>query len=665
MFADHIKADVVDRIKFAHIRVDVGVQGEVDDRQRAAARTDRIHRDLGPDDEVMHTAAGHDELDLSQDARQIVIADGVKVVRPRETLGPARGGVTADRRASATAQCLGADPRVRPRPDDQGASAGEVAVPLCSEIEAHAHQGSAGRTQAGHRRHLLGRPRGLLEQALECRAGGAVLAGEVEGPPYLPGDLRLADHHGFKARGDGEQMLRDGLADCDAHHVDDVIDRLVRRLGNQGGHMIDGVMEAHGVDVVLDPVAGREHDDPANDLAGHDPRHQLLGALGERVEILEGDLVMARTDEGHHHAREDTRGRWYRPDVPLPPQHPLNRPTADAALVRAARGERPDRLPVWFMRQAGRSLPEYRAVREGVGMLESCLTPELAAEITLQPVRRHGVDGAVFFSDIVVPLKAAGVDVDIAPGVGPVMGSPVRTADEARRLPTLTADQLEPVSQAVAIVAAELRSTPVIGFAGAPFTLAAYMIEGRPSRDYLLTKSMMYSDPAAWDAVLGWAADASATFLRTQVLAGASVVQLFDSWAGALSREDYVRYVAPYSQRVLESIADLGVPRIHFGVATGELLTAMRDIGADVMGVDHRLPLDVANERLGGRTPLQGNIDPAMLFTPWEVLAQHVDLVVERGRSAPAHILNLGHGVPPSTDPEVLTRIVAHAHGGE
>jgi len=298
-------------------------------------------------------------------------------------------------------------------------------------------------------------------------------------------------------------------------------------------------------------------------------------------------------------------------------------------------------------------------------MLDSCLRPQLAAEITLQPVRRHGVDAAVFFSDIVVPFKAAGVEVEIVPDVGPVMGTPVRTAAQARALPRLEPDQLAPIVEAIGIVTDELGATPLIGFAGAPFTLAAYLIEGRPSRDYLNTKALMYSDPDTWDAILSWAADVSATFLRTQILSGASVVQLFDSWAGALSLADYIAYVQPYSARVLNAVADLDVPRIHFGVATGELLVAMREAGADVMGVDHRIPLDVANARLGGTTPLQGNIDPAMLFTPWPVLRAHIDDCITRGKSAPAHILNLGHGVPPSTDPEVLTRLVAYVHGDQ
>lgn len=335
---------------------------------------------------------------------------------------------------------------------------------------------------------------------------------------------------------------------------------------------------------------------------------------------------------------------------------------ATAPLVRALRGDRPDVLPVWFMRQAGRSLPEYRASRAGVAMLDACLDPDLAAEITLQPVRRHGVDAAVFFSDIVVPLKLAGVDVDIVPGRGPVMGAPVRTADDVARLPHLDPAALAPVAEGVARTVAQLGPTPLLGFAGAPFTLAAYLVEGGPSKDHLAARTLMHADPAAWDALMAWTADVSGAFLRAQVLAGASAVQLFDSWAGVLSLADYTSRVAPASARALAHVADLDVPTIHFGTGTGHLLAAMRDVGVDAVGVDHRTPLDEAAAALGGRTPLQGNIDPAMLAAPWPVLEAHVRDVARRGRSAPAHVLNLGHGVPPETDPDVLTRIVALAH---
>ncbi|MBD8058118.1 uroporphyrinogen decarboxylase [Cellulomonas sp. JH27-2] len=345
--------------------------------------------------------------------------------------------------------------------------------------------------------------------------------------------------------------------------------------------------------------------------------------------------------------------------------HPLvDGRTTHSALVRAYSGERPEQLPVWFMRQAGRSLPEYKAARAGTAMLDACLQPELASEITLQPVRRHGVDAAIFFSDIVVPLKLAGVDVEIKPGVGPVMGAPVRTADDVARLRehTLTAADLEPVSQGVALTVAELGSTPLIGFAGAPFTLAAYLVEGGPSRDHLAARTLMHADPDTWRALTEWTADLTGAFLRAQVLAGASAAQLFDSWAGSLSLADYQAHVAAGSARALSHVADLGVRKVHFGTGTGELLAAMREVGADVVGVDYRIPLDEASRRIGGSTPVQGNIDPALLSAPWSVLEAHVRDVVERGRSAPGHVVNLGHGVPPTTDPEVLTRLVGLIH---
>nr|WP_110853229.1 uroporphyrinogen decarboxylase [Georgenia satyanarayanai] len=335
---------------------------------------------------------------------------------------------------------------------------------------------------------------------------------------------------------------------------------------------------------------------------------------------------------------------------------------AGAPLLAAYSGRRPERLPVWFMRQAGRSLPEYHEVRRGVGMLEACLRPELATEITLQPVRRHGVDAAIFFSDIVVPLRLAGVDVEIVSGVGPVIADPVRTVSDAERLAAHAAGDHAAVQEAVRLTVAELGETPLIGFGGAPFTLAAYLVEGRPSRDHLAARGLMHSDPATWDRVMTWAADLTGAFLRAQVEAGARAVQLFDSWAGGLSLADYTAYAAPYSARALSHVKDLGVPIVHFGTGTSELLGAMKDAGADVVGVDYRLPLDEASRRLGGTTPLQGNIDPALLTAPWEVLEAHVRDVVARGRQAPAHVLNLGHGVPPTTDPGVLTRIVELAH---
>ncbi|MFT4212560.1 MAG: uroporphyrinogen decarboxylase [Microbacterium sp.] len=339
-------------------------------------------------------------------------------------------------------------------------------------------------------------------------------------------------------------------------------------------------------------------------------------------------------------------------------------------LLRALAGDRPDRPPVWFMRQAGRSLPEYRDLRVGTRMLDACLTPELAAEITLQPVRRHRVDAGIFFSDIVVPLRLAGVEVEIVPGRGPVFAQPVRTASDVARLtaidPAEVAAAAEPVREAVRLVVAELGDTPLIGFAGAPFTLAAYLVEGGPSKEHLRARALMHADPGSWHALAGWLARVSAAFLAAQTEAGAVAVQLFDSWAGSLSVADYRAHVAPHSRAVLAAVS---VPRIHFGVGTGHLLADMRLDGrpgapvADAVGVDWRTPLDEAAAVLGPDVTVQGNIDPALLQAPWPVLERHVRDVIARGRAARAHILNLGHGVPPETDPAVLTRIVELAHG--
>ena len=354
----------------------------------------------------------------------------------------------------------------------------------------------------------------------------------------------------------------------------------------------------------------------------------------------------------------------------LPSTHPLVAGRAAASpLVRALRGDRPEHTPVWFMRQAGRSLPEYRELRQGTTMLEACLDPALVAEITAQPVRRHGVDAGILFSDIVVPLLLAGVDVTIEPGVGPVFAKPVTTATDVAELPRLgvTGDRgdfdraLDVVRSAVAASLELLGDVPLIGFAGAPFTLAAYMVDGRPSRDHLAARRLMIADPEVWHALMAWAADAAGLFLRAQVLAGASAVQLFDSWAGSLPRERYAAHCAPASARAFEHVADLDVPRIHFGTHTGHLLEAMHGVGATAMGIDVTGPRDEAAARLPG-VPLQGNIDPAVLGAPWEAIEAHVRDVVRRGRAAPAHVVNLGHGVPPDADPTVLTRIVELVH---
>lgn len=314
------------------------------------------------------------------------------------------------------------------------------------------------------------------------------------------------------------------------------------------------------------------------------------------------------------------------------------------------------------MRQAGRSLPEYRELRVGTDMLDACLNPELASEITLQPVRRHGVDAGIFFSDIVIPVRLSGVDVRIVAGRGPVLESPVRTAADVASLPPLDPAALAPIRDAVALTVAELGTTPLIGFAGAPYTLASYLVEGGPSKEQLKTRALMHSDPETWAALLTWCAEITGAFLAAQIEAGASAGQLFDSWAGSLSLADYTNHVAQFSTRALDAVRHLDAPLVHFGVGTGELLAAMRDVGVDTVGVDWRLPLDEAVRRLGPDVSVQGNIDPALLRAPWPVLEAHIVDVLERGRAARAHVVNLGHGVPPDTDPTVLTRIVEFVH---
>ncbi|MFV2175812.1 uroporphyrinogen decarboxylase [Actinomadura sp. LOL_016] len=330
--------------------------------------------------------------------------------------------------------------------------------------------------------------------------------------------------------------------------------------------------------------------------------------------------------------------------------------------MRACRRRPVPHTPVWFMRQAGRSLPEYLRVREGVPMLESCTRPEMIVEITMQPVRRYAVDAAIFFSDIMVPLKAIGVDLDIKPGVGPVIADPIRGAADLDVLRTLEPDDVPYVTEAVAGLVGELGDTPLIGFAGGPFTLASYLIEGGPSKNHERTKAMMYGEPELWAALMDRLADLTIEFLRLQVGAGASAVQLFDSWVGAVAAQDYRASVLPHTRRIFEAVEPLGVPRIHFGVGTGELLGPMGEAGADVVGVDWRVPLDEAVSRVEPGKALQGNLDPALLFAPWETVEQRARDVLARGRTAEGHIFNLGHGVLPSTDPDVLARLADLVH---
>jgi uroporphyrinogen decarboxylase len=341
---------------------------------------------------------------------------------------------------------------------------------------------------------------------------------------------------------------------------------------------------------------------------------------------------------------------------------PAGSAVTSSTFLRACRREPVERTPVWFMRQAGRSLPEYRRIREGVPMLEACRRPELVCEITMQPVRRHGVDAAILFSDIVVPLAAVGVDLDIVPGTGPVVANPVGSMADVTGIRPLSPPDVDYVARAVRLLTAELGGTPLIGFAGAPFTLASYLVEGGPSRTHARTKALMYGAPEVWHALCERLAGITLEFLRVQVGAGASAVQLFDSWAGALGEDDYRTFVLPHSSRVLGGLADAGVPRIHFGVGTGHLLPAMAEAGADVVGVDWRTPLDSATAMLGPDRAVQGNLDPCLLFAPPPVLERRVRQVLAAGAAAPGHVFNLGHGVLPETDPDALTRVVETVH---
>jgi len=357
--------------------------------------------------------------------------------------------------------------------------------------------------------------------------------------------------------------------------------------------------------------------------------------------------------------------------------------TGASRLLRALRGERPDVTPVWFMRQAGRSLPEYRALRSQGTMLDACLDPALASEITLQPVRRHGVDAAIFFSDIVVPLALLGIDVQIAAGKGPVFARPLRTAADIAATvaidPAGVTERGEQIADAVTRTTAMLAEEsaqrgeplPLIGFAGAPFTLAAYLVEGGPSRDHLAARRLIHEDPAAWRDLTMWLAEVTGRFLALQVAAGASAGQLFDSWAGGIAPEDYRETVLPASAAALKAVRALPVPEgagidriplVHFGVGAGEILADMASLDVDAVGVDYRVELDEARRRIGRDLTLQGNLDPALLFAPEAVRTAAVHRVLEAGLSARAHVFNLGHGVPMDTDPDALGAVVRTVH---
>jgi uroporphyrinogen decarboxylase len=330
-------------------------------------------------------------------------------------------------------------------------------------------------------------------------------------------------------------------------------------------------------------------------------------------------------------------------------------------LVRAARLEPTERTPVWFMRQAGRSLPEYREIRKTHTLFEVCREPELCAEVTLQPVRRHDVDAAVMFADIMLPLLGMGVDVELVENVGPVIADPIRTRAQvdALRIPE-PEDSVPFILDAVTIVRRELRTDQaVIGFCGGPFTVAGYLVEGKPSREFLPVKRLMYAEPELWHALMEKLADAFSRYVQGKVRAGADVIQLFDSWVGALSPADYEEFVQPYSARILASV---DVPTIHFGTGTATLLAQMAAAGGDVIGLDWRIPLDWGWNVVGESRGVQGNLDGALLLGPWERVERATLDVLARAAGRPGHVFNLGHGVVPATDPDVLGRLRAFVH---
>ncbi|ABL05503.1 uroporphyrinogen decarboxylase [Mycobacterium ulcerans] len=339
--------------------------------------------------------------------------------------------------------------------------------------------------------------------------------------------------------------------------------------------------------------------------------------------------------------------------------------------LAAVAGRKPSRVPVWFMRQAGRSLPEYRALRRQHSMLAACFEPEVACEVTMQPIRRYHVDAAILFSDIVVPLRAAGVDLDIVADVGPVIAAPVRTVADVDAIKPIDSQSIAPVLDAVELLVAELGDTPLIGFAGAPFTLASYLVEGGPSRHHARTKAMMLAEPATWHALMTKLTDLTIEFLLGQIRAGVDAIQVFDSWAGMLSLADYRQYALPHSARVFATLAEHGVPMTHFGVGTAELLGAMSEAvkpgTAKVVGVDWRTALADAAARVQPGTALQGNLDPVVLLAGWPAVERAARAVVDDGRravdaGAAGYVFNLGHGVLPQTDPGVLTDLVSLVH---
>ncbi len=333
-------------------------------------------------------------------------------------------------------------------------------------------------------------------------------------------------------------------------------------------------------------------------------------------------------------------------------------------FLRACRREPVDTTPVWFMRQAGRYMPEYREIRKNHTLLEICKNAELTTEVTLQPVLAHQVDAAILFADILLPLEPMGAPFEFAKGEGPVVHHPIRTRADIEALRVVDAEEgLGYVLDAIRMIRRELdQKTPLIGFAGAPFTLASYLIEGGKSSQYILTKRLMYSDPEAWDLLMSKLAEVVRRFLRAQIEAGAQAVQLFDSWVGALSPQDYQTRILPHVAHILKDVEKAGVPVIHFGTGTTSLLELQKEAGGTVMGVDFRTTLTSARARLGADIAYQGNLEPMLLLAPWDVLSPRAEAIVEEGKSLPGHVFNLGHGIVPDVDPAQVTRLVQFIH---
>jgi len=336
----------------------------------------------------------------------------------------------------------------------------------------------------------------------------------------------------------------------------------------------------------------------------------------------------------------------------------------DHRLIRACRRQSVDVTPVWFMRQAGRFLPEYRKIREKHDIISICKNPELCAKVTTLPVEILGVDAAIMFADIMLPIEGMGVRFEIQEGVGPIIKQPISDLRSAASLETLDpASDVPFVLEAIGITRKMLDAkVPLIGFCGAPFTIASYLIEGRPTRDFIKVKTLMYRDPKAWHALMGKLSDSMVRYLRSQVNAGVELVQLFDSWVGCLSPQDYHNYVLPYSQRIFKELEDTGVPRIHFGTGTASLLEEMKAAGGDVFGVDWRIPLDVAWERLGDDVGIQGNLDPATLLGDMELVKSASMDILRRAEGRRGHIFNLGHGMLPDASPENVAALVKFVH---